>query len=257
VATDEGDKKKEGKGFAGLSSLVSDVDTPPPSAAKKPTASSTSAFSGAGRPAPQAAPPKPQPAPQTPYKPPQQPGSGSSAGKWVLGIAVVIGVVWLIGQSNKTTTSPAPGYPQPAQSTAPSYTSSPNRGLPDTTNPRSLNGADSFSAGQFRCSSFDSAEADRLAPSESQSQLESDQNALDAQSAELDRLKALIDSSATDQNSTQEEINSYNELVEEYNSRLGAYKRDAASLQASLDRFNAQVNAHNAYLANHCVRASQ
>jgi hypothetical protein len=39
----------------------------------------------------------------------------------VLGIAAVIGVLWLIGQSNKNTTSPAPAYSPPAQSTAPSY----------------------------------------------------------------------------------------------------------------------------------------
>jgi hypothetical protein len=35
-----------------------------------------------------------------------------------LGIAAVIGVLWLIGQSDKNTTSPAPAYSPPAQSTA-------------------------------------------------------------------------------------------------------------------------------------------
>ena len=78
MATGEDDKKKvQGKGFAGLSSLVSDVDTTPRPATKKPTARSTGTSPGASRPAPQAAPPKPQPAQQQPYKPPQQPGSGS------------------------------------------------------------------------------------------------------------------------------------------------------------------------------------
>ena len=111
--------KGEDKGFAGLSSLVSDVDTtlPPPSPNKEPAAAAPSA----GRPGSQPA--QPQPSQRQTYQEPAQPSSGgSSGGKWVLGIAAVIGVLWLIGQSNKTTTSsPAPAYSPPAQSTAPSY----------------------------------------------------------------------------------------------------------------------------------------
>lgn len=124
MATGEDDnKKKEGKGFAGLSSLVSDVDAPPPPAAKMPpTSPSGTTSSGAGRPTPQPAPPpKPQPAPQQSYKPPQQPGSGSSADKWWIGIAVVVGFFWLIGQSNENTSSPAPAYSPPSQTATPSY----------------------------------------------------------------------------------------------------------------------------------------
>jgi hypothetical protein len=126
VAAGEDDKKKEqGKGFAGLSSLVSDVNTMPPPAAKKPATGSSGTTSGASRPASQAASPEPQPAPQQPYKPPQQPGSGSSSGKWWIGIAAVIGVLWLIGQSNKNTSSPAPAHSPPAQAATPSYSPPP------------------------------------------------------------------------------------------------------------------------------------
>jgi len=39
----------------------------------------------------------------------------------VLGIAAVIGVLWLIGQADKPTTSSAPTYSPPVQSAAPSY----------------------------------------------------------------------------------------------------------------------------------------
>ncbi|MDS4055327.1 MAG: hypothetical protein RKR04_09785, partial [Candidatus Accumulibacter sp.] len=120
MAGEEEQKKGEGKGFAGLSSLVSDVDTtPPPAAKKEPPAAAPSA----GRPASQPAQPQPQPSQRQTYQEPAQPSSGSSGGKWVLGIAAVIGVLWLMGQSNKTTTSPAPAYSPPAQSTAPSYSS--------------------------------------------------------------------------------------------------------------------------------------
>ena len=124
---EEEQKKGEGKGFAGLSSLVSDVDTTPPAPApkKEPAA----AASGAGRPALQPA--QPQPSQRQTYQEPLQlPSSSSSGGKWVLGIAAVMGVLWLIGQSDKNTTSPAPAYSPPAHSTAPSYAPPPQPQAP-------------------------------------------------------------------------------------------------------------------------------
>lgn len=77
-------KKEEGKGFAGLSSLVSDVDTtpPPPIPKREPTVAEPSA----ARPTTQAAQPKPQP--RQPYRPPEQSSAGSSGGKWLLGIGL-------------------------------------------------------------------------------------------------------------------------------------------------------------------------
>lgn len=120
AAEEENNKKNEGKGFAGLSSLVSDVDTtPPPPAPKTESAGSTTST---GRPAAQTAQPQPQqPTQRQTYQEPPQPSSGSSGGKWILGIAAVVGLLWLIGQSNKPTSSLAPAYSPPAQSAAPSY----------------------------------------------------------------------------------------------------------------------------------------
>ena len=120
AAEEENNKKNEGKGFAGLSSLVSDVDTtPPPPAPKTESAGSTTST---GRPAAQTAQPQPQqPTQRQTYQEPPQPSSGSSGGKWILGIAAVVGLLWLIGQSNKPTSSPTPAYSPPAQSAAPSY----------------------------------------------------------------------------------------------------------------------------------------
>ncbi len=120
---EEEPKKGEGKGFAGLSSLVSDVDTTPPPAAK---AEPAAAAPGAGRSAPQPAQLQPQPSQRQTYQEPTPPpSSGSSGGKWVLGIAAVIGLLWLIGQSDKNTTSPAPDYSPPAQTATPSYSPPP------------------------------------------------------------------------------------------------------------------------------------
>jgi hypothetical protein len=89
-------KRREGKGFAGLSSLVSDVDTTLPPAKKE--AAGSGASSSVERPT---ASQNAQPAAARPaanVSAPSQPSSGSSGGKWVLGIAAVIGVFWLIGQ---------------------------------------------------------------------------------------------------------------------------------------------------------------
>ena len=114
MAGEEENKKGEGKGFAGLSSLVSDVGTTPP--ASKPA--STGAPPGA---VPKVAnqPPKPLP---LPHQVPKEPSSGSSGGKWVLGIAIGVGALWLIGQLGKPSPSPTPAYTPSAQ--APSSTAS-------------------------------------------------------------------------------------------------------------------------------------
>lgn len=119
---EEEQKRGEAKGFAGLSSLVSDVDTTPPPAAKtEPAASAPSTE----RPAQQAAQPRPSQQHQAYQEVAQPSSSGSSGGKWVLGIAAVIGVLWLIGQSDKSPTSPAPAYSPPALPAAPSYSPPP------------------------------------------------------------------------------------------------------------------------------------
>ena len=119
MTAEEEQNNGEGKGFAGLASLVSDVDTAlPPADKKEPTGTSGASTSN---PRPTAHTAQPQPSQPQSYREPPQPSSGSSGGKWVFGIAAVIGVLWLIGQSNKSTTAPSPTYTPSAQSTAPSY----------------------------------------------------------------------------------------------------------------------------------------
>ena len=116
---EETNKKDESKGFAGLSSLVSDVGTSPPPSAKSEPSNTLGAPSSPPPPTSQT--PQPQPRQEETYQDSPQPSSGSSTGKWVLGIAAVIGVLWLIGQSDKTPTSPAPAYSPPVQTATPSY----------------------------------------------------------------------------------------------------------------------------------------
>ena len=59
---------------------------------------------------------QPRPASQI-YQSPAQPSGGSSTGKWLLGIAVVIGLIWLVNQSDSNRSS------RPAYSTGTSSTS--------------------------------------------------------------------------------------------------------------------------------------
>lgn len=200
MAGEEEQKKGEGKGFAGLSSLVSDVDTtPPPAAKKEPPAAAQSA----GRPASQPAQTQPQPSQRQTYQEPAQPSSGSSGGKWVLGIAAVIGVLWLIGQSNKTTTSPAPAYSPPAQSTAPSYSPSvqpqaPSR--PQESKPPV--GQDLvFSTAQIRYCL--------------------------AEDIRMDGAKSAVD------NYIDSDVDRFNAMVADYNSRCGSFRYRSGALESA------------------------
>lgn len=110
-------RKGAGTGFAGLSTLVSHVDTPLPSAAE---AEPPSGAPGAGRalPRPQQAQPSQH---QTYQGPAQPPSSGSSGGKWVLGIVAVVLWLWVFGQLDGGGASRSPAYSPTARSGQPSY----------------------------------------------------------------------------------------------------------------------------------------
>ncbi len=210
---EEEQKKGEGKGFAGLSSLVSEVDTtPPPAAKEEPAASAPSAE----RPAPQAAQPQPSQPHQTYQEPAQPSSSGSSVGKWVIGIAAVIGVLWLIGQSDKSPTSPAPAYSPPAQTATPSYSppvepqvpSRPQESMPPV-------GQDLvFSAAQIR---YCLAEDIRLEGAKS-------------------AVNNYIDS----------DVDRFNAMVADYNSRCGSFRYRSGALESArrdVEPYRSQLQA--------------
>ncbi|SFQ17989.1 Putative peptidoglycan binding domain-containing protein, partial [Pseudomonas borbori] len=115
--------------------MVSDVDATvasmPKQQQKEASSSSTQQSSQAARPERQE---QPRPSQKT-YQAPAQPPGEANAGKWVLGIAAVIGFIWLFSQSDdnsssRPTYSPAPSsttvaptpalQPSAAQSQAPS-----------------------------------------------------------------------------------------------------------------------------------------
>ena len=132
ATNDEHGEDKSGKGFAGLSSMVSDVEaavTKAEHAKPEPSASSSAAART------RAAPQEPE-AGQQPYQQSAQtPSAGSSAGKWMLGIGALVGFIWLMSESSTKNTSPAPNYSQsspPSVNTAPapSYQPSPAQARP-------------------------------------------------------------------------------------------------------------------------------
>lgn len=122
AAEEENNKKNEGKGFAGLSSLVSDVDTTPSSPA--PKTESAGSTTSSGRPASQSAQPQPQQPTQR-----QAYTRASATVVWLVWRQVVAGpgcrrwpaLAHRPVQQAHREASPAPAYSPPAQSAAPSY----------------------------------------------------------------------------------------------------------------------------------------
>ena len=115
---DEEEKKQgEDKGFAGLSSMASDVDdvvsSKPKQSHKVPSEPPPKRTAGGGQQPKQTS---TKPASQT-YQAPAQPLGGSSGGKWLLGIAVVIGFIWLANQSDNSRPSKS-GYSPESSSTS-------------------------------------------------------------------------------------------------------------------------------------------
>jgi hypothetical protein len=106
------------KGFAGLNSMVSDVEVPKPRPAPAP------------EPVRQQEAPRPSAEPKPAYSPPKP--SGGGAGKWwAIGIGVVVLFSWLGGSDKNSSarSAPTPSYSAPSYSTpapvpaaAPAYT---------------------------------------------------------------------------------------------------------------------------------------
>lgn len=226
AAGDEEQNKRENRGFAALSSLVSDVDTSAPPAAKhKPQAMDISgAPSSAERPKVlESAQPEPQPKQQQPNQAPSQPSSGSSSGKWLLGIAVVIGGLWLIGEADKSPSSPVPSYSPtpsyspPAGNTAPSYSVAPARpqvpSRPDEAKPpvgRDL----VFSTAQIRYCL--------------------------AEDIRMDGTKSALN------NYSDSDVDRFNAMVADYNSRCGSFRYRSGALESArrdIEPYRSQLQA--------------
>jgi hypothetical protein len=127
------DRKDGAKGFAGLSSLVSDVDATVSEVGRNAGATPHAADREAARATmskTSSASAEPSPA----YQPPPQSSRGEPTGKWIAGIAVVIGLIWLASLSDKKRSDPNPAYSSPSESqstTAPPAWQPPSRPTED------------------------------------------------------------------------------------------------------------------------------
>lgn len=120
---EKGENKGKGQGFAGLSSLVSDMEAVFPSPAKPKAAEFDNAPSTAQTvKASQSTQPEPQTTKKKSDQTLSQPSSGSSMFKWVVGVILVI---WFVNTVTTTPSPPKPTYTPQAKNTAPSYSPSP------------------------------------------------------------------------------------------------------------------------------------
>lgn len=210
----------DGKGFAGLSSMVSDVDATvasnPKQTQREATTSSTQQSSQAGRTVPQE---QPKPNQQT-YQSPAQPSSGSSAGKWLFGIAAVIGVIWLANQSdNNSSSRPAyspgrsstPVTPAPAWQPPAAQPQAPNR--PAEEKP-SIGRNNVLSTAQIRYCL--------------------------AEKIRLDAAETVIN------NYVESDVDRFNGYIDDYNSRCGEFRYRQGSLESArrdVESYRSQLQA--------------
>jgi len=215
AAGEEEQNKEERKGFAGLSSLVSDVDTSPPPPAKHGAETSDAVSNAELRTGPASSQPAPQPTQpkQLPYQARSQPTPESPTGKWALGIAAVIGVLWLIGEADKSPSALAPSYSTPARSTTPSYSAPPAQPQvptrPDETKPPV--GQDLvFSASQIRYCL--------------------------AEEIRMDAAKAVLN------NYSDFDVDRFNAMVTDYNSRCGSFRHRRGALKRAREEISPYRN---------------
>ncbi len=214
MGTEEDQKKEERKGFAGLSSLVSDIDTLLPPPAKQEAPRSTLPSGAEGRAESQQPEPKTK---QPPYQEPAQSSSGSSSGKWLIGVAAVIGVFWLIGKADKSPSSSAPSYTPTALNTAPSYSAAPTQpqvpSRPDEAKPPVGQNL-VFSTSQIRYCL--------------------------AEDIRMDAAKSVLN------NYSDSDVDRFNAMVADYNSRCGSYRYRNGALEGArraIEPYRSQLQA--------------
>ena len=219
--TDDHDSKDGTKGFAGLSSLVSDVDAtvseagrnaevPPHAAGREATRATASQTSS------------PSLEPSSANQPSPQPSGGGSTGKWIAGIVVVVGLIWLVSLSDKRNPSPSPTYTPPpesqsAPSTTPAWqppTQSVQQSNRPTEEPPPVGNGLSLSMPQLRYCT--------------------------AENIRLDAAKIVIN------RYSDADIDRFNALVADYNSRCGQFRYRQGTLESArseVERHRSEIEA--------------
>jgi len=212
----EDDKNKNAAGFAGLSSLVSDVEIDTDVAKSAPATPVSAKQEAPGEDQKSATSAQQSSQPQSkaqPYQAPTQP-SDNSGWKWVLGIGAVIAVIWMAaGSGNKNQTSPsyssshsAPSYSPPAATPA-----APSR-LSEELPPAGTNNV--LSSAQLRYCL--------------------------AEDIRLESAKATVN------NYIDSHVDRFNGMVSDYNSRCGQFRYRKGALESArseVERYRADLQA--------------
>ena len=215
---EEEKKQGEGKGFAGLSSMVSDVDdvvsSKPKQSQKAPSEPPPKQTAGGSQQPKQTS---TKPASQT-YQAPAQPSGGSSAGKWFLGIAVVIGLIWLANQSDnsgpsKSAYSPGTSSTSAAPASQPAIAPPQTPSRPSESKP-SVGRNNVLSAAQIRYCF--------------------------AEKIRLDAAETVLN------NYSDSDVDRFNGYVNDYNSRCGEFRYRQGSLESAqrdIEPYRSQLQA--------------
>lgn len=158
----------------------------------------------------------------------------------IIGALILGALIWL--SSNNSSSPPRVVQSEPA---SPPVTA---------VNPQVTSPTGNVQNGEFRCSSYHSAEADRLSPP-NEYEITNEATLLQTRQDALNDLEAQIKSNPVTQNSSQKLIDRYNAMIDRYNAQLNSLKADFNTHGVRVDRFNDQVKAHNNYLLANCQRS--
>jgi len=212
MATDDEKKQDEGKGFAGLSSMASDVDdvviSTPKQSQKTPSESPPQQSAGNSQQAKQT---------QT-YQATAQPSGGSSAGKWMLGIVVVIGLIWIANQSDNNRPS------KPVYSSGTSSTSTAPASQPAVVQPQAPSRPSESKPSVGRNNVLSTAQIRYCL----------------AEKIRLDTAESVLN------NYSDSDVNRFNGYVNDYNSRCGEFRYRQGALESArrdVDPYRSQLQA--------------
>lgn len=214
--------KVEVKGFAGLSSMVSDVGDEP-SIEKRDV--EPEPIRGASQPVEEAANKtelQPQPQTRAIYQDPPKSNDGGFQGKWLIGIAVVVGLIWLASSSGKKSPEYPPAYSTSTNS-APAKVDSPTWQPPTS---------------DVQVPTKPSEETPPVGTGLVLSQPQI--RYCSAESIRLDAAKEALNSY------NDSDVNRFNALVADYNSRCNSFRYRSGSLESArseVERYRTEYEA--------------
>ena len=200
--------QERGKGFEGLSSLVSDIETsdaPVKMASEHPKADPSSS-NKADHSTSQSAP--------KPLFPPAEPSPRSSIGNWVLGIAATFGILFYIGEAIRKVSNSPPSQPAPVAAS----TTATSPALPSPVSP----------APTITPQELPSRPEEVMPPVGKGLVLETSQiRYCLAEDIRLDAAKSAVN------NYNDADVDRYNAMAADYNSRCGSFRYRSGALEGA------------------------